>query len=142
MGKINYPLFGEITFNDKYSNKDFTGKILLESIDLEDTIIYGSCFSQETPFTRVFPDNIKHITFYNCNLDNVLIVKPGWITIGCSELSFRVQNDLRDWEIDGAGKPIKVLNEKYWINEGLSVDPNDIPAVKINNITEIRRVVV
>ena len=131
----------EVIFNDKYSKKDFTGKSLLSETDLEGIVIYGSCFSQETPKTRVFSDAVKNITFYNCNLDNVLLVKPGWITIGCSERMFKVQNDLRDWEIDIAGKPLKVLNEKYWINEKFSVDPQDIPLTKISDIGEIKRVI-
>lgn len=49
-----------------------------------------------------------------------------------SNLRFKVQNDLRDWEIDGSNKPIKVRNEKYWNMKGISVDPQFIPKEKIS----------
>lgn len=49
----------------------------------------------------------------------------------CSRRRFKIQNDLRDWEIDDKDKPVKVINQKYWDLEGVSVDPKDIPAQKI-----------
>lgn len=51
--------------------------------------------------------------------------------IQCSEKVFQVQNDLRDWELDAQLKPAVVINEKYWISKGISVDPKKIPAEKI-----------
>lgn len=48
-------------------------------------------------------------------------------TIQCSQKRFQVQNDLRDWEIDDGGDPVKVINEKLWVSKGISVDPKHIP---------------
>lgn len=57
--------------------------------------------------------------------------------VDSSRRRFKVQNDLRDWEIDETNKPVKVLNEKYWIREGTSVDPKDIPTEKIPSIDQV-----
>lgn len=115
-GEISYPtaenpLGEKVIFDDKYSQKDFTGKTLLEAKDLEGIVIFGSCFSQETPDTKVFPESVKNLTFYNCNLSNVLI-QPGWITIGCQETRYKVQIDGKDWEIDANNMPVRKLNEE------------------------------
>ena len=131
-GEILYPTaenpFGEkITYTDKYSKQDFTGKTLLEADDLEGVVIYGSCFSQETPDTDVFPINIKKITFYNCNLDNVKIVKPGWIVIGGSERRFKVQNDRMDWIVDNGNIALEPIDKEEYIKLGISISPSDLP---------------
>ena len=138
MGKLE--INGQvIVYDDKYSFKDFTGRLLTDAKDMEGITIYGSCFSHETPDTKVFPQNIKKITFVNCNLDNVFMVKPDWIVVGGTNKRFLVQNDLRDWEIDSTGKPLKVLNEKHWNMQGLSVDPLDIPITKLKDIQKLKR---
>lgn len=49
----------------------------------------------------------------------------------CSQRRFKIQNDLRDWEVDNKNKPVKVINEKFWVMQEVSVDPKDIPAQKI-----------
>jgi len=103
------------------------GKTLLEADDLEGAVIYGSCFSQETPDTDVFPINIKKITFYNCNLDNVKIVKPGWIVIGGSERRFKVQNDRMDWIVDNGNIPLEPIDKEEYIKLGISISPSDLP---------------
>lgn len=48
-------------------------------------------------------------------------------TISCSKKRFKVQNDLRDWEINDGGDPVKVINEKYWNMKGISINPRHIP---------------
>ena len=53
------------------------------------------------------------------------------VKLDCSVKRFEVQNDLRDWEIDQVGAPVKVINEKYWIMKQISVDPKYIPAEKV-----------
>ena len=127
MGKINYPEIGTIDFNDKYSKQDYTGKSLLNETHLEGIVIYGSCFSQETPDTDVFPMIVKKITFYNCNLDNVKIVKPGWIVIGGSERRFKVQNDRMDWIVDNGNIPLEPIDKEEYIKLGISISPSDLP---------------
>lgn len=139
-GQVLYPMpdgtLQTITFDDKYSFKDYTQRNLLEAKDLEGKVIYASSFSQENPDMKVFPDSVKKMTFYNCNLDNVFMVKPGWIVIGGSERRYKVQNDLKDWEVDSTGKPTKVLNEEDWVKKGFDVDPMKIPAIKIKDIED------
>lgn len=125
-----------VTFDDKYSFKNFGQRDLLEATDLEGKVIYYSSFAQENPDTKVFPDNVKKMTFYNCNLDNVKMVKPGWVVIGGSERRYSVMNDLKDWQLDDSGKPIKVLNEEDWVKKGFSVDPKYIPLTKIKDIED------
>lgn len=108
--------------NEKYSWKDYTGKSLQDATDLEGITIFGSCFSQELPATemkgnvKVFPEILKKITFINCNLDNVKINKPTWVTMGCSERNFKVKKDINgkdlgDWLIDENGIRIKEVSE-------------------------------
>lgn len=53
------------------------------------------------------------------------------LTISCSKKRFKVQNDLRDWEIDIKNKPLKLIDEKYWIMKGVPVDPRYIPDQEI-----------
>ncbi len=60
--------------------------------------------------------------------------------VDCSQRRFVIQNDLRDWEINQQGEPVKVTSEKYWINSGYSVDPADIPPQKIDKIEDIKKV--
>jgi len=121
----------EFTYDDKYSHKDFTGRRLTDAKDLNGITIFGSCFSHETPDTKVFPDDMTGVTFINCNLDNIFI-PIGNTVIGGSQRRFKVQKDARDWEIDNDGKPVKIINEKQWIIGGFSVDPIDIPVEVIN----------
>ncbi|MDI6732311.1 MAG: hypothetical protein QME16_00060 [Planctomycetota bacterium] len=114
----------DIVYNDKYSFKDFTGRILLDVdiAELEGTTIIGSCFSQELPIevakgrVEVFPKGLKNITLINCNLDNVEIKKPDWVIIGCSERNFKAQkkgdgSDDGDWLISEMGIKVKRINE-------------------------------
>lgn len=147
MGKVLYPTQNNphgdlIEFDDKLSGKDFTGKSLKDEHILPGTNIYASVFYQENkPDEHIFPEDMAGVSFYNCNLDNVY-VPLGNTIIGGTHKNMMVQNDLRDWEIDETAKPIKVSNEKYWIAEGCSVDPKDIPLTKIVDTSLIKKVVI
>lgn len=91
-----------------YSYKDFTGQNLrLHNIEQE--IIERSCFSQEKPDMKIFPDDMKGKTFLNCNLDNVFI-PPGNITKDCSQRRFMAQDDGYDWILDENNNPIERVN--------------------------------
>lgn len=133
----------EITCDDEYSFRDFTHRKLTDhgiiESDLSNKIIYASCFSQENPDSHIFPEDMTGVMFYNCNLDNVYI-PPGNTVIGGSQRRFKVQNDLRDWEIDGTDTPKEVINKEYWISQGYSVDPKDIPATKLEKIEDIKKI--
>ena len=121
-----------IEYDDKHSFKDHTGRVLkLHSgaSDFNGNVIYASCFSQEIPDSKVFPDDLENATFVKCNLDNVFI-DSNWKNtklIQCTQRRFKIQKDARHWEVDQDLYPIKVMNEEGWKQRGLSVDPIDIP---------------
>lgn len=124
-----------ITYSDEFSFRVFnTPKVIIP----DNTVVYASYFYQEGFLdAKVFPDVMTGVRFYNCNLDNVL-VPPGNIVIGGTNRRIALQNDLRDWEVDVQNKPSKVVNEKYWTDAGKSVDPIDIPAQPLKDISEIK----
>lgn len=125
----------KIEMNEEFSFKDFTGQVVTGKLSGN---IYASCFSQEIPDSIVFPEGMKGVKFYNCNLDNCFIPEGNEI-IGLQPRRFKVQNDLRDWEVDKNDKPVKVLNEKYWRMNGFSVDKADIPEEKLVHISEVKK---
>lgn len=110
-----------------YDNRDFTGHDLSDRKDMVDGLtIEGSCFSQETPDSHIFPEDMTGVTFIGCNLDNVFI--PDGNTIkDCSQRRFVVQNDLRDWYIDEADKPVELIGKKGWELQGYPTDKGSIP---------------
>lgn len=119
--------------DDELSGRDFTGWDFNDrpEYDFSNKVIYASVFSNETPRSLIFPSKTSGVTFLHCNLDNVELPDAS-VAVNCSTKSFEVQNDLRDWEIEPlTDVPIKVLNEKYWVSKGISVDPADIPAQKV-----------
>lgn len=122
--------------SDEFSRKNFTHAILTER-NLDGLAIYASCFMHEEPDSEVFPENMTGVTFLNCNLDNVKI-PPGNTVVGGTQRRFKVQNDLRDWEIDDDNLPTRVLNEKHWVAAGYSVDPADIPEIPIKHLKFIK----
>lgn len=109
-----------------YSRKDFTGRNLTEhKIDPQE--IVGSCFSQETPDSEVFPADMQGVTFINCNLMNCKIPE-GNTVIDCWTTRFRVQNDGNDWEIDEKGNPLCVMDYKFFYKRGIThPNPAEIP---------------
>lgn len=111
----------------EYSNKDFTGRTLIEADDLNDQTIYNSCFSQETPNSNIFPATMRNVIFKNCNLDNVFIPVGNEVT-DCSTRKYSAQNDGNDWELGEDNKPFRLLN--YLILDKLGIDqptPDQIP---------------
>ncbi len=129
-----------ITYDDQLSFRDFTGWSMKDHAELSfnGKTIYGSCFSNEKPDSQIFPVTMRNATFAKCNLDNIILPATN-TAIQCSQRRFKAQNDLRDWEIDVSNNPVRVINEKYWISRRFSVDPNDIPAQRLNSLDEITR---
>ena len=110
------------------SQQDCTGARFVDIADNQ--VVYGSCYSQETPNSVIFRPDMTGVTFRNCNLMNVLI-PPGNTVIDCQTQRFKVQNDHNDWMIDALDKPVLPLNHKIFTKRGLPMpDPKDIPAVK------------
>ena len=132
-------LVGDTTyeFDDRYSLKDFTTKTLTDKTIDPGTVIYGSCFSKETPDFVVFPDDMFGVTLINCNLDNVFI-PLGNTVIGGSQRQFKVQNDLEDWVVDGTLKPVEPINKEIFILKGISIDPKDIPETKLDEAITVK----
>lgn len=91
-----------------FSNRDFTGLDILDAGEfINDMTIICSCFSQQKPDTRVFPDNVQNLILQYCNLDNVYI--PAGVTVfECSTRRIIVQ-DGDDWLADENNNPIEKL---------------------------------
>lgn len=117
--------YGQFDCSDEFSRQDFTRNVF---VDIPDgTVIFGSCFACEEPGSLIFRPDMQGVTFLDCNLDNCE-VPAGNVVNGGSRLRVKVQNDLRDWIVDEAGEPVQVVNERYWIAQGVSIDPAEIPA--------------
>ncbi len=122
--------------SDEFSFKDFTGRSNLEVLG----IIYGSCFSQEIPDSRIFPDTMTGVTFIKCNLDNVFIPN-GNTVIDCSQRRFKVQNDLNDWITDDKGVPTEPINAKVFIKLELPMPETvDIPTYQVDTRIDLIKV--
>lgn len=116
-----------VVYDDKHSLKDYTQRNLLDATDLEGKVIYASSFSQETPDTKVFPDSVKKMTFYNCNLSNVLL-PPNSVVIGGQRTRYKAQTDGEDWIVDANSKPKEPVEKERFIEEKKSINPVDIKA--------------
>lgn len=112
------------------SCQDFTGVPFVNIND--DSYVYGSCFSQETPDSKIFRANMRNVTFRNCNLMNVHIPQPNNnVLIDCQTDQFQAQNDGNDWIVDNLGAPVKPLMHSVFTKFGLPMPlPADIPAVR------------
>jgi hypothetical protein len=127
--------------NEKYSHKDFTHKILTDTKPEEwnDTEVVNSCFYNEQPLTKVFPDDIKGVTFIRCNLDNIVIPETCTIEGGTNKL-IQVQKDGEDWILDKDLHPVEPLNKARYVKLGLSVDPAAISVdAKEVSVTQEKR---
>jgi len=116
-----------MALNEKYSYKSwkrqsFTGK---DPKEFNDSEIVGAGFSQNEPFTDVFPALISKVTFRACNLDNCNI--PAGATIeGGTNKHFKEQADGEYWLVDGALKPVEPLHAYRFDKLALSKLPADI----------------
>lgn len=97
-----------IECDEVFSLKNFTGQYLTD-LNLDNLIIYGSCFSHEIPNTQIFPSGMTGVTFYNCNLDNCFIPEGNTI-IDCSQRRFKANpEDGKDWRVDDQGNFLQLL---------------------------------
>ena len=121
----------EYNCNDDFSFKDFTGRGK-PHFPIVTGVIYGSCFSQETPDTSIFPTDMQGVTFIKCNFDNVYI-PPNNTVIDCWQRRFKVQNDRNDWLVDNNNFPIKPSQFKIFDKLALPMpDPKDIPLTMLS----------
>ena len=139
-----------MAINKKYSHKAFTGQTFVDepSDDFSNSEIKGSCFAQEVAYSSdaahndspnhrdteqvIFPRGMSNVTFTNCNLDNVFVPGPPVRIQGGSHRKIRVMNDLADWILDDVtNKPVEPMGKELLLRDGLSVDPADIPRVKL-----------
>ena len=122
---------GRIDCDHEFSCKDFTNAG--REINIPDgAYVYGSCFSQEMPDTKIFRASMKNVTFRNCNLMNVHIPQPNNNTlIDCQTDVFQVQNDGNDWIVGVDGKPVKPLSHTVFTKLNLPMPlPIDIPDIR------------
>ena len=121
----------------EFSCKDFTVDTF---VDIPDgSYVYGSCFSCETPDSKMFRASMRNVTFRNCNLSNVHIPQPNNnVLIDCQTDQFLAQNDLNDWIVDDNGYPVKPLNHTFFTKSGLPMPlPQDIPATRAENPVDL-----
>jgi len=124
----------EEKINEKYSYKDFMGGSLrnVKVEELNNTVIVGSCFYREgVPNCKVFPDDMVGVTFRSCNLDNVFVPLGNIVEKSCCHRNIKDQNDWEDWILDKDLKPIEPMNKKQRFEVGVSIDPKDIPIIKL-----------
>lgn len=136
--------------NKKYSYGDFTHQSFVDepAKDFNDTEIVGSCFYQESaydagslsptppdPRVVIFPASMRGVVFKRCNLDNVIMPAGNTVVATgaepCCQRRIRVQNDLEDWALAADNKPLEPVAKKQFQRLGLSIDPKDIPAEKL-----------
>lgn len=104
---MKVPIDGiDLEMDDEWSFKNFTNQILGDA-DLSGKVIYSTLFYSETPNTKIFPDDMTGVTFIKCNLDNI-IIPEGNTLIESSNISFKAQDDGRDWILED-GQPVEVL---------------------------------
>ena len=88
--------------------------------------IIGACFSQDEPFTDVFPATMTGVTFTKCNLDNCNIPAGNTVNGGTNK-QLKTQNDGEIWLVDGTLAPTAPLEPERFDKYGFSKDPADIP---------------
>lgn len=128
-----------MSFNEKYSFKDFMGHSFKDKKPKEfnDTELIGSCFYQECVYDDpmvlkdIFPDGMKGVTFRRCNLDNVYIPAGNTVEPDCTHKKIKIQNDLEDWILDTTLKPVEPMSKNDFIRLGISIAPKDIPQTKM-----------
>ena len=113
------------------SCQDFTGVAFVNIND--GAYVYGACFCQETPDSKIFRASMKNVTFRNCNMMNVHVPQPNNNTlIDCQEDVFQAQNDGNDWIVDNLGAPVKPLSHIAFTKRGLPMpEPKNIPAERV-----------
>lgn len=121
-----------IEYDDALSFKDFTHWEFHSRPEyvFDGKVIYASIFLHEVPDQHIFPEDMKNVTFVNCNLDNVF-VPDGALVIGGSRRRFKVQNDKEDWIVDNLNNPIEPVNVETFVTLGISTDPSDIPTKEL-----------
>lgn len=97
-----------MSVENAYRNLNMTGRSLADRTDMDNLEIEGLCLSQERLDSNVLPPNLTGVTFYYCNLDNVLI-PPGNTLVNCSNRRYMPMDDGYDWEVDENNQPIKIL---------------------------------
>lgn len=113
-----------MALNEKYSHKvwkrqSFTGK---DPAEFNDSEIVAAGFSQEKPFTDVFPALVKGVVFTDCNLDNCNL--PAGATVkGGTNKHFDTQADGEFWIVDKDKKPVTPLKPWRFDAVGVSKDP-------------------
>ena len=116
-----------MALNEKYSYKTWKRQQFtkLDVAEFAGEII-GAGFSQNEPFTDVFPPTLTGTTFVRCNLDNCNIPAGAVVTRGTNKHICQM-NDGNYWIIDTYGNPIEPREKERYLELGLSIDPMDLP---------------
>lgn len=127
---INYKDYTKAVSDIKrgFKHKTFLN---LSVSEFNNSDIVNSNFSQEFPFTDVFPNNISNVNFVNCNLNNCNIPQ-GCTLVNCTNKHFELQNDGEHWVINNNHEPIEPLDIKKFNKAKLDTKPNSIPSKKVS----------
>ncbi|MBU2249108.1 MAG: hypothetical protein KKD77_20340 [Gammaproteobacteria bacterium] len=114
--------------NEKYSYQSHKRKKFLDvgPIEFNDMEIIGACFYQDTPYSDVFPKDIRGVIFRNCNLDNCNIPAGATVISGTNK-QILDQTDGEYWIVDRDLNPIEPRDKDKYIEYGLSINPIDLP---------------
>lgn len=131
--ELSFKVFTNFNFSD--SHHDFSGKT-----------ICGSTFTQEIPNSEIFKKDTEKLRLVYCHIENVVlpagteVLNPDCDGIPCWTRSYQVQNDLEDWYVDAQKLPVEPLQKEEFLRLGISIDPADIPQMKIEEpITEKKK---
>lgn len=114
-----------------YCCKDFTGQNLSDKEDMDNLEIEGSCFSQEIPHSKIFPEKMSGTVFIDCNLDNCFIPEGNKVVRG-SQRIYQIQNDGEDWVVDPKTlAPLEPLSPARFDALKMSKNPKDIPPKEV-----------
>ena len=119
--------------NAKYSHGSFKRQDLsgVDPAEFNDTEIVGSCFYQDAHHSATLPDKMTGVVFRNCNLDNCII--PAGATVnGGTNKHIQSQKDGEYWIVGVDGSPIEPRDKAKFIDFGISIAPQDLPAEQLD----------
>jgi len=115
--------------NERYSYQSWKRKMFVDvdPVEFNDTEIIGAGFYQDTPYSDVFPKDVRGLVLTKCNLDNVNIPAGATVNGGCNN-HILPQNDGEYWIVDRDMKPIAPRDADKYAALKLSTDPKALPA--------------
>lgn len=128
-----------MAINEKYSYGYWGGLgpsfLTRPAAEFNDSTIVGSCFyrilnvGDAIGKRQIFPDGMTGVIFDHCNMDNIVVPVGNTVLPNCCHRTIIPQNDLCDWIADDDTlAPVEPIDKAEFIELGLSIRPEDIPA--------------